>query len=376
MSQEARTAQVDEIKAMHELAGSFARKELLGHAIEYEFPYALPMAGVIGKARETGLFDITLPLDRGGIGLGTPALAGVLERIGTVDAGMAGVLFTHAAALEILSVAAEGDGERCASVYKLLAEGVPLAFQSYASPREIDLPGVTGEGRHLLSGKLDLLSLGGLARYAVVPGARGEDSGFSYYLLDLAGQGVTKSGPVLTLGLQACQAVDVVLDRATALLIGAEGRGEGYCREMELRMSIPAAAISLGIMEGSFKEALAYTGQRYQGGRNIVEWSGVRMKLADMAVQTEAARGCLSGAISASEASPADGAAVAAALLISELACGATSEGVQLLGGNGYMKDYGQEKRMRDARQARSLLGMSAMKKMSFIDKIIEEARI
>jgi len=40
------------------------------------------------------------------------------------------------------------------------------------------------------------------------------------------------------------------------------------------------------------------------------------------------------------------------------------------------MKDYGQEKRMRDARQARSLLGMSGLKKMKYIERIIEEALV
>jgi alkylation response protein AidB-like acyl-CoA dehydrogenase len=68
--------------------------------------------------------------------------------------------------------------------------------------------------------------------------------------------------------------------------------------------------------------------------------------------------------------------ALAAVVHIGDLACTATTEGVQLLGGNGYMKDYGQEKRMRDARQARSLLGMSGLKKMRCIDTIIEEAGI
>jgi alkylation response protein AidB-like acyl-CoA dehydrogenase len=109
-----------------------------------------------------------------------------------------------------------------------------------------------------------------------------------------------------------------------------------------------------------------------------VEWSGVRMKLAEIAIQIDVAKSCLSGIRSAYNAgSPdADHPAVAAAIHISGLACGATSEGVQLLGGNGYMKDYGQEKRMRDARQASSLLGMSGLKKMKFIDRIIKEARI
>jgi alkylation response protein AidB-like acyl-CoA dehydrogenase len=143
-------------------------------------------------------------------------------------------------------------------------------------------------------------------------------------------------------------------------------------------MSVPAAAISLGIMQGCFKEAIDYAGQRWQGGRNIVEWSGVRMKLAEIAIQIAVAKSCLSGICSAYDtASPnANHPAVAAAIHISELACGATVEGVQLLGGNGYMKDYGQEKRMRDARQAKSLLGMSGLKKMKYIERIIKETNL
>jgi alkylation response protein AidB-like acyl-CoA dehydrogenase len=87
------------------------------------------------------------------------------------------------------------------------------------------------------------------------------------------------------------------------------------------------------------------------------------------------AKSCLSGIFSKYDTTSPDANnhAVAAAIHISEMACSATSEGVQLLGGNGYMKDYGQEKRMRDAWQARSLLGMSGLKKMKYIERIIEE---
>lgn len=380
MNQSALAAQNEELKAFNDLAHSFAKRELLEHVLDHEYPYARDVTETIETANEAGLFGINLPLDWGGTGLNAPALAGIVERISAIDAGIAGMIFTHAAALEIIATAAESDGENCRSIYQPAAgpEGVPLAFQSYVSPDEMDFPEVSGEGRHLLSGHLPFLVLGGMARYAVAAGARQNGKGFSYYLIDLTGEGVTKSGPLLTLGFQACQAVDVTLKDVPAQLIGAEGDGGIYFRKMQLRMSIPAAAISLGIMEGSFKEALEYAGQRYQGGRNIVEWSGVRMKLAEIAIRIDVAKSCLSGIRSACDESSPDGngAAIAAAIHISDLACSATSEGVQLLGGNGYMKDYGQEKRMRDARQARSLLGMSGLKKMNYIGRIIEEANV
>jgi len=368
MSQPALAIQEDEIRAFHDLAATFARDELADRLLDHEYPYPCQITGVIEKLSRAGLFGINLPIDWGGTGLDAHALAGILEQISTVDAGIAGMLFTHAAALEIISIAAADDEAKASSIYQPVADAdsVPLAFQSYHSPDEIDFLAVTGEARHLLSGKLSFLVLGGLARYGVVPGARQTDGGFAYYLVDLYADGVAKSAPILTLGLQAAQAVDVTFSRVPARLIGSENKGPQYFHTMRSRMSRPAAAISVGIMDGSFRAALDYARQRYQGGRNIVDWSGVRMKLADMAILIEVSRCCLSA-----EAAPAVEAA--AAIHIGGLACSVTVEGVQLLGGNGYMKDYGQEKRMRDARQARSLLGMSSLKKMDYIRAILEE---
>ncbi|MDT8273866.1 MAG: acyl-CoA dehydrogenase family protein [Desulfomonilia bacterium] len=378
MNQSELAAHNEERKAFNDLARSFARKELLDHVHEHEYPYFRTVSGIVETAREAGLFSINLPLDWGGTGLRAPALAGIMKEISTVDAGMAAMLFTHAAALELIAVAADTAEDRCRTICQLVSEPdtIPLAYQSYTAPEEMELPDVSGESTCLMSGKLPLLALGGMARYAVSAGARQKDGEFSYYLIDLSGDGIPKSDSILTMGFQACQAVDVTLNNVPALLIGAEGNGQSYFRKMQSRMSLPASAISLGIMEGSFKEALAYSGQRWQGNRTIVEWSAVRMKLAEMAVQIDVARSCLSGISSAFDAASTEGtgSAVAAAIHISDMACMVASEGVQVLGGNGYMKDYGQEKRMRDARQARSLLGMNGLKKMNYIERIIEEA--
>jgi alkylation response protein AidB-like acyl-CoA dehydrogenase len=59
---------------------------------------------------------------------------------------------------------------------------------------------------------------------------------------------------------------------------------------------------------------------------------------------------------------------------VAEMACRATTDGVQVLGGNGYMKDFGQEKRMRDAKQVQCLLGRAPVRKMDFIDRVIRES--
>ena len=133
--------------------------------------------------------------------------------------------------------------------------------------------------------------------------------------------------------------------------------------------------MSLGVMKGSFNEAFEYTKTRFQGGREIVNWSEVRMILSDMATKVKIADMALVTACQAVEAKSTDWdlCSRAAAIHIQSLACDLTTDGIQLLGGYGYMKDYGQEKRFRDAKHIQALLGLTPMKKIRYIKRIIGE---
>src|SRR5208337_60982 len=135
---------------------------------------------------------------------------------------------------------------------------------------------------------------------------------------------------------------------------------------------VATASISAGIMKGSLKEAMDYTKEREQGGRVIINWSEVRMILANMAVKSKAADMCVAETCQGIEAKIQDWGvySVATALHVHELACELVNDGVQLLGGNGYMKDYGQEKRYRDARQVQALLGLAPLKKLALIKEL------
>ena len=54
------------------------------------------------------------------------------------------------------------------------------------------------------------------------------------------------------------------------------------------------------------------------------------------------------------------------------MAADATTDGIQLLGGYGYMKDYGQEKRFRDAKQIQVLMGLNPMLRLKYVKRIID----
>jgi alkylation response protein AidB-like acyl-CoA dehydrogenase len=185
---------------------------------------------------------------------------------------------------------------------------------------------------------------------------------------------VTASEPVLSLGLHACPAVDVTLDCARAALVGEAGKGAEYFGRVAGRMSTAAAAMSIGVMKGSLEEAVDYAKERQQGGRRIVNWSEVRRILARMAVRVKAADMVVTEACRAEEDNVPgwELGALAASIFAGGASIEVTTDGIQVLGGNGYMEDYGQEKRFRDAGQIRSLTGSSPMRELALMGKVLE----
>jgi alkylation response protein AidB-like acyl-CoA dehydrogenase len=249
-----------------------------------------------------------------------------------------------------------------------------VACPSFSNPAQEDnLPEAARSGRdYTVSGTLKFLVLGGLANRAVIPACTISGGPFSFFLIDLDQEGIEKSGPVFSLGLHACPAVDVTFKNAKACLIGKEGEGGIYFQKVSRTLYAAAAAMNAGIMRGSFDEAFAYAKERFQGGCEIINWSEVSMSLANMLVKADVADLCVAQVCQSIEqgAGQWDRHGIAAALHIHELACDVVTDGIQVLGGNGYMKDYGQEKRYRDAHQVQSLLGVAPMKKIAMIREL------
>ncbi|MCX5850526.1 MAG: acyl-CoA/acyl-ACP dehydrogenase [Deltaproteobacteria bacterium] len=366
-----------ELKPFEELAGQFARNELASGREEHDnYPFGPFFHGVLARAHEAGFLGIILPEHQGGIGQGTGALCVILDSISRADASLAGILFTTALAQQILMEAGAFDAIRTITGGASKAEEALIAFPAFANPSEL-APSVFAkneEGRYTLFGTCDYLVLGGLARYGLIPARVHGRKGYSFFIVDLAAPGVTKSGPVVSLGFHACPAVDVKIRDVDGTIAGSEGDGAVLFERAAEKMHIAAAAIACGIMKGSFVEALSYAKERFQGGREIVKWSEVRMILANMAVKVDVADMTLAGACRAAEEKHPgwETKSRAVAIRIQDDACELTTDGIQVLGGYGYMKDYGQEKRFRDAKQVQALLGMAPMKKLKYFEKVAE----
>jgi alkylation response protein AidB-like acyl-CoA dehydrogenase len=135
---------------------------------------------------------------------------------------------------------------------------------------------------------------------------------------------------------------------------------------------IGIAALSLGIAEGAYEEALRYAGVRKQFGRLIGSFQGVNFQLADMALEIEAGTHLLYHAAWLKQhGKPFKKEAAMAKLFCSELAMRNTTKAVQIFGGYGYTTDYPVERMMRDAKVCEIGEGTSEIQRLVIARQIL-----
>ena len=211
---------------------------------------------------------------------------------------------------------------------------------------------------YVLDGSKRWITNAGVSRYYTVmavtdpeKGANGisafvvekDDPGFSVGKLEKK-MGI-KGSPTGELYFDSCR---IPADR----IIGEEGTGfKTALRTLDhTRLTIGAQA--LGIAQGSLDYALGYVKERSQFGKPIASFQAVQFMLADMAMKIEAARQLIYVAASKAERMEPDLTFISAAAkcFASDVAMEVTTDGVQLLGGYGYVSDYPMERFMRDAK--------------------------
>jgi alkylation response protein AidB-like acyl-CoA dehydrogenase len=157
-------------------------------------------------------------------------------------------------------------------------------------------------------------------------------------------------------------------------LLGEEGLGFiNFMRTLDAGR-IGIAALSLGIAEGAFEEAVKYASVRKQFGQTIASFQGISFQLADLATEIEAGKHLMFHAAWLSQhGKPFSKEAAIAKLFCSELAMRATTKAVQIHGGYGYTKDYPVERMMRDAKICEIGEGTSEIQRIVIARHILKE---
>jgi alkylation response protein AidB-like acyl-CoA dehydrogenase len=159
-------------------------------------------------------------------------------------------------------------------------------------------------------------------------------------------------------------------------LMGEEGSAFSSGMAELTTARVQTAARAVGCARGALEDATAYALERHQFGRPLAEFQAIRFRLAEIATQIEAAR---SLTYTAAEALDAGEAAVVEAsmakLQASEMAEWATSEALQIFGGNGYTTECAVERHWRDARLTRIIEGTSEIQKHVISKRLLDELR-
>ncbi|MGH9057122.1 MAG: acyl-CoA dehydrogenase family protein [Acidimicrobiales bacterium] len=159
------------------------------------------------------------------------------------------------------------------------------------------------------------------------------------------------------LGMHGSPTGEVILDdvRVPAEnLIGEEGQGFTIAMHTLDRSRTSIAAQAVGLAQGALDYAVGYMKERQAFGKPIAEFQGLQFMLADMAMKIEAARALTYRACAIIDEGDPGGelnaAGAMAKCFAGDIAMEVTTDGVQLLGGNGYTMDFPMERMMRDAK--------------------------
>ena len=296
------------------------------------------------------------------------------------DSSLGAIILTTVVAYETLLAAKNETLLKEFTLNQRSSKSFLIGFPLFSHPSEIETQVVatqTADG-YCLSGSLNYLGLAGLADKALIPALVEREAGFTYFLVDLTQAGVAVSKPVRGLGISACPISDIRLENVLAIQCCALNAGKEIYNEVSSKLSVALAAMQTGIMKGSFRDALDYSYNRRQGGRNIIHWSEIKKILSRMAINIQLAemlvKQCCISMETAAKTWRAD--AIAASIRISEMANEVVSDGIQVMGGVGYMKDFHQERRFRDTRHLMSAFGIQQLKKLRFLEDHISKTAV
>lgn len=198
--------------------------------------------------------------------------------------------------------------------------------------------------------------------------------GITAFVVERGMEGFSVSKKENKLGIRASSTCEVLLEDVRVPkenILGEIGKGYKVAIETLNEGRIGIGAQMLGIAQGSFDAALAYTQERKQFGKAVSEFQGVQFQLAQMATELEVCRLLVYNAARIKEAGqPFLKEAAMAKYYSADVAEKLSSMAIDLFGGYGYVKEYPVEKFYRDAKIGKIYEGTSNMQ-LQTISKII-----
>ena len=347
----------DEQAMMREAVGDFAQKHFRKAALDADASCA-PPAALMGQANELGISMLGVPEEMGGALSERSAVTSALvtEALGRGDMGLALAALSPAAVATAIGLWGDS-GQQGTYLPALVGDDVPAAALAIQEPHALFDPFElkatatrTGEGFRL-DGEKSLVARGADSELFVI-GATLDDRP-ALFIVEAGTQGVlVEAKPAM--GVRAAATANLKLDGvevpADSLL--GEGSPDVYAECIRLGR-IAWAALAVGTAQAVVDYVIPYVNERVAFGEPISHRQAVAFKVADMATELEGMRLVMLRAASrVDQGLDYSRESALVRRIVAQKGMQIGSDGVQLLGGHGYIKEHPVERWYRDLRAA------------------------
>src|SRR5215204_106215 len=373
----------DDQRALREDIRTIVRERIQPRVREIDEGCEYPR-DLYGVMAEHDLLGLSVPKRFGGRCESDVSWCAYVEELAKVS----GTVSLMAAYVKLVSLplTLAGSEEQIERVLPGLLSGEQLGSFALSEPNVGSDPGAleTRAERHgdtwILNGEKRFIGNAGLSDVYVVFARTGEEGakGVSAFIVDGHADGVssqqlrTMGMPGWQLGAPRFEDVEVPHEN----LLGREGDGFRIAMGTFDRSRPAVAAQAVGVGQGATDLALDYSTRRHAFGQPLLGHEGVQFKLAGMEAEVAAARALTYQAATFVDEGDARMTKIAAAakLVATDTAMRVTTDAVQILGGNGYLKQFPAERMMRDAKVLQIYEGANEIQRLVIARQMLKQA--
>lgn len=378
----------EEILDMKRTIRNFVEKDVEPCSKQIEEEDRIP-PHLIDKARELGLFGMSIPEEYGGLGLSMLERCLLLEELGRANMGFVTYIAAHVGigTTGIVELASE---ELKRKYLPALASGEKLGAFALTEPdagsdaTNLKTTAVLRGDKWILNGRKHFITNAPEADIftviAVTDRAKGARGGFTAFIVEKDFPGFSIGTIEKKMGLRGSHTAEVIFDNCEVPkenVLGEVGRGYANALRILSRGRVMLGARCVGACNKLIELSARYAQQRVQFGKPIASFQAIQWMLAEMATETEAARWfTYRVAWMVDQGLPVVKEGAMVKLFASEVLHRVVDKAVQIHGGMGYMKEFPVERFYRDARITRIYEGTNEIQRMIIAREVLKEFEV
>lgn len=356
-------------------ARDFAQKELAPISKEINRSERFP-AEQVKKMAELGFLGINLPAEYGGGGAGYMEYCVMLEEIARVDLGMAVTASSHLS-LGGKTILHWGTDEQKKKYLPRLASGEILGALATTEPNvgsdvaAIETSAALKGNEWVLNGNKMWISNGGVAGVAIIIAQTDKSKGhrgLTAFIVERGMPGFSSVEIHNKMGIRSSSTAELVMEDCRLPqenVLGPVGKGMSVALSAFDSARLGVAARTVGVAQACIDASVSYAQQRIQFGKPIGSYQLIQELIADMTVETQAARLLVYRAAAMKDkGNTASLETSMAKYYASEIAMRAANNAIQVHGSYGYSDEYPVERYFRDVRVSSILEGTSQIQKL------------